>query len=323
MNKSLSASLRRTLLSCTLLLMSISSYANHIIGVDLTYAWVSGSTYKVILSVYGDCGETTAFPLLSSSVPVVCVYNGNTSSSTMTLAIQAPTTGLFSSPVCIADTLLTTCTSLSFTIPGIRKFVYSANVTLPSTSHYWRFVFNGDMGTSLLGASSAGRASNITNITAPGTSIIQLTDTLDNTYHNNSSPTLTTPPVPYFCLNNPNNYNPHGIDPDGDSLSFFLVNGKVGGGFGIGCGTLAFGNVTYTGTAWPGQPITDTTPITCNTGTFSFDHSSGNMSFTPNAAQKSLVVYNVQEYHNDTFIGTSQRELCMLIQTCTVKYKHK
>ena len=302
--------LSRTVFTVVLFLSFILTcrvaHASHIVGADLFYTHVSGSTYKITFVAYGDCGpaSSSSFATLPDAQPLICIYNGATYVTSISLTIDTPATpyaGHEITPVCPADTGLTQCTSTSYSIPGIKKFVYTGTYDVPSTSHYWRFLFTGSMGSS----SGAGRAAAITNI-GGGTSIA-LVDTLDNTYHNNSSPLLTTVPTPFFCLNEPDSYNPGGVDPDADSLSFFLVAGKSGAS---NCTTPAT-SVTYTG------GYTATNPLAVSAGSFSVSGTTGQINFTPNTTQRSLVVYNVEEYRNDTFIGTSQREMTFLVLTCT------
>jgi hypothetical protein len=149
--------------------------ANHIVGADLFYTYISGNTYKITFVAYGDCGPASSSPFsqLPSAQPRICIYDGNTSVSAINLVIDTPATpyrGDEITPVCPADSNRTQCTNTSYTIPGIKRFVYTGTYTLPYTSHYWRFVFNGNMGTTF-----AGRALAITNITATGNTI-QLID---------------------------------------------------------------------------------------------------------------------------------------------------
>ena len=279
------------IISCS----AVQSYASHIFGIDLYYTYVSGNTYTIKLVVYGDCSGA-AFPSLSTSVPVVKVYDGNTFINSVSLAIQAPSAGVEVTPVCPADVGNTTCTNLSNPIPGVKKFVYSANVTLTGTSSVWRFLFQGAMG-----SSSAGRSNSITNIVIPGLgSTIQLVDTLNNTTFNNSSAVYTTIPTPFFCLDIPANFNPGAVDPNGDSLVFNLVPG-------VDANTGS--NVTYI------SPYTATAPLATSAGTFSFSNTTGQLAFTPNVLQKSLVVYNVEEYSGGVLRGTTQREMTVVVIT--------
>jgi len=296
----------RGLLLSVLLLATGSVHASHVVGVDLFYTWVTGNTYKVTLMVYGDCGpaSSTAFETLLSAFPNICVYDGGTSVGNFNLTLQPPSTGVEITPVCPADISHTQCTNTSFSIPGIKKFVYSGTYTLPYASAVWRFVFIGFMG-----SGQAGRAAAITNITS-GT-IIELEDTLNNTVYHNSSPNLTVVPTPFFCLDNNDNYNPGAIDADGDSLAFYLVPGinspATGGSGATFCGIG--GPVAYI------SPYTPTAPLAVSS--FSFDRNTGQISFYPNALQRSLVVYNIREFRGGTFVGSSQREMTFLVLTCT------
>ena len=293
--------LARSLFVIILLSAGYNSFATHIVGVDLSYSWVTGTTYKITLVAYGDCAGAS-FPSLPGSTPLICIYDGNTSVASISLALQPPTAGIEITPVCPADSNKTQCTNISFSIPGIKKFVYSGNYTLPYNSAVWRFLFTGNMGPS---GGSAGRGSTITNISSPGTSIIQLVDTLNNLSSHNTSPALTVLPTPFFCLNQPDNYNPGATDIDADSLSFALVPAIDGT---TSCATLG-SPVTYV------SPYSGTSPLA--TSSFLFDPHTGQITFSPNILQRSLVVYNVEEYRGGTLVGTCQREMTFLVLTCT------
>src|ERR1019366_4418201 len=101
------------LLTVALLLMHSNTFASHIVGLELFYTHLTGNTYQITLVAYGDCGpaSSSAFSTLHLSAPVICIYNGNTSVSSISLAIQTPTAGLEITPVCPADSLLTQCTN--------------------------------------------------------------------------------------------------------------------------------------------------------------------------------------------------------------------
>ncbi len=300
----------KILISIVLLLsVSNKATASHIVGLDLFYTYVSGNTYSITLVAYGDCGpaSASAFSTLPTCTPFICIYDGNTLVDNVLLAVQPPDVGLEITPVCPG--IITQCADPASAIPGIKKFVYTATYTLPHTSNLWRFLFTGNMGSGSL----AGRAAAITNIVS-GT-ITELVDTLDNTITHNSNPNLTVGPTPYFCLDNSDNYNPGAIDPDGDSLVFFLVDGECADG-STSC--IPGGPVSYTGFAWPGQPITATTPLNVSGPSgFSFNQHTGQISFFPNVMQRCMVAYNIEEFRGNRKVGTCQREMTFLILTCT------
>jgi gliding motility-associated-like protein len=310
MKRTLPYFFRSLIIAVAFLFTGGTSFASHIVGGDIYYTWISGLTYRVTVVLYGDCGPASAgaFGTLPTGAPRVCVYNGPTSVTMLTLAIQAPNAGTEITPVCPAALSLTQCTNNTFAIPGIKKFVYSTNYTLPSTSSNWRFIFN-----SAYGASSAGRAAAITNIVGPGGTSMQLEATLNNTVYNNTSPSLTVVPTPFFCLNTPICYTPGAIDPDDDSLRFDLVSASNATG---NC-TAIGGPVTYTGTAWGATPVSATTPLRCAAGSFSFSTVNGQVCFNPDFIQRSIVVYNVSEFRDGMQVGTCMREMTFLVQNCT------
>ncbi len=289
---------------CTLLLLSGGwASASHLVGMDLKYTHITGNTYKITLIAYGNCGSNTgsgsAYSTLPTSTPTVYVLNGASLVATLTLAIEAPSAGTEITPVCPSELASTQCTDVTYAIPGIKRFTYSTTYTLPTTSQYWRFLFTG-----ALGASSAGRAAAITNLTGPGSTLIQLIDTLNNQYAPNNSPNLTIVPTPFFCNLNADNYNPGAIDADGDSLNFQLapaMNGSLTSTPGGMCGYVA--------------PYTPTNPLQVTTMTF--NTTNGQISFFPNGLQRSVVVYNIEEHRGDTLVGTSQREMTFTVLTCT------
>ncbi len=298
--------LRTTLLVFFVLATGVCR-ANHLVGMDMFYTHVSGYTYKVTLIAYANCGSAgsgSAYSALPTNTPAVHIYNGSSYLTTINLSIEPPSTGVEITPVCPADLLLTQCTNLSYTIPGIKKFTYSAYYTLPGTSSYWRFLFTGD-----LVGSSAGRATSITNISSTPVTSIQLESTLNNTTANNTNPVLSVIPTPFFCLNSDDNYNPGAVDPDGDALTFSLVAG-IDGTTSTTPGTP----VTYLGSFTPTAPLA--------TSKFTFDNTTGQISFYPNALQRSLVVYNIEERRGGVLVGSCQREMTFLVLTCTNTAPH-
>ncbi|MES2702348.1 MAG: T9SS type A sorting domain-containing protein [Bacteroidota bacterium] len=285
-----------------------SVQASHLAGADLQYTHVSGSTYKITVVLYGDCGPASAgaFSTLPSATPRVCIYNGSTLVTTLVLSVDTPSAGVeVTYP--LAAGVTTQCTDPSSTRRGIKKFTYSANYTVPSASSTWRFIFNGNHG-----SASSGRAAANTNVSSSTT--IQLIDTLDNTTYNNSSPAMNVTSPTYYCKDVVNTFYPTATDPDGDSLSFSLVDATNGTG---SCGTVG-GPVAYSSgfSAWPGQPVSGATPLQVAAGTFSVNAFTGAMSFLANSIQRAVAVYNLREYRSGVLVGTSQREMTVLVLTC-------
>ncbi len=314
MKRALPLYFRSIVLAVALLFGAGSSFASHIVGGDIYYTHITGLTYRITVVLYGDCGPASAgaFATLDAptAAPRICIYDGTTLLPGMPISIPFDTVastahGVEITPICEDSLILSQCLDPTNPIPGIKKFVYQGNYTLPHTSSDWRFIFNANYG-----PSSAGRAAAITNLAGVGS--MQLTATLNNTIYDNSSPNLTVVPTPFFCLNSPICYTPGAIDAEGDSLRFNLVPATYTGAGACGIGSPA----TYTGTAWPGTPVSATTPLRCVAGSFNFNPVSGQVCFDPNFLQRSIVVYTVSEYRGGTLVGTMQREMTFLVRTC-------
>ncbi len=266
--------------------------ATHFYGVDLFYTHVTGNTYKVTIVAYGDCSGAQ-FPTFATSRPRIHIRRGTTQFLADFLDAEPPKEGVEVTPVCPAELNNTTCKNPAGTVPGVKKFVYSKEFTLSGPAADWKFVYLGETD----GTAIAGRSNSLTNVSPPG--IIRLEATLDNTEQPNSSPEYTTIATPFYCVSRPTNFNPGAVDANADSLFYELVPGFD---------TAAL--VTYL----PGY--SGSNPLNVVPGAFTFSSSTGQLNFTPAILQKSLVVYRVSEYRNGKLVGTSMREMTVVIIAC-------
>ena len=198
-----------------LLLASVRASASHVYGADFYYTFVSGTTYTITMDIYGDCGGGS-FSTLTAATPEVQIKNGTTVVATVYLSLTGTPTDV--TPVCPAQSGNTRCATTSTTLPGVKKYTYTANYTLGSASANWVFKFTGDHVNS-----TAGRSGAITNIFSLSTTVLEAA--LNNVPGPNSSVIHTTIPTPFYCINKPAQFNPGAVDPNLDSLSYALVTG--------------------------------------------------------------------------------------------------
>src|SRR5436309_14238085 len=95
--------LRGVLCAGILLLFNFSAIANHLVGMDFFYTYVSGNTYKITLIAYANCGSAASSPaysVLPTNTPAVYIYNVDIFITTLNLAIEPPSTGAEITPVC-------------------------------------------------------------------------------------------------------------------------------------------------------------------------------------------------------------------------------
>jgi gliding motility-associated-like protein len=268
--------------------LSFQASATHIFGGELLYTWMHDNTYRLTLTMYGDC-SSSVFSSLHESRPFIAIYNGATLYDTLRLdtLLGSAAAGIEVSPVCPGQLKNTTCNN--GTLPGVKKFIYTDTIDLKTTSTAWSFIFAGDFL-----VSAAGRSSNITNVTPSSVGLVYLVATLDNSVKPNNSPTYTTIPTPFYCINLLQQYNQGATDADGDSLSFALTPALNGGS-----------PVSYV------SPFTYDHPLGADT--FSFNKLNGQLSFLPNIIQDGLVVTKVSEFRNGRLVGTSMREMTFIV----------
>ncbi len=291
------------LLLSTLLVLSRTSRANHLLGGELGYTYISTTgnvyTYKVTLSFFADCASNFpggAYAALGIATPQIRLYNGATLVTSQNLAINNALSDIEITPVCPDEAGNTTCSNVNNPIPGIRIFVYEGIFTLTGESTDWKFAFAGQISTTP--ATNAGRSNIIGNANINGgSSLMYLEAKLNNTVGPNSTPLFSSLPTPFFCVNKHQNYSLGAIDPDGDDMTFGLVPAME----------TATTNITYY------TPYTAVNPLPTLPGDYAFNGTNGQMTFTPSLVLNCVVVNAVNEYRNGVLVGTSMREMTFVI----------
>jgi gliding motility-associated-like protein len=299
----------KKIISILVLLVCIQTItkATHIFGGELTYQHISGNNYRFNLTIYADCaGNPTLLNNLYNALPIIERFNGTSSVDNFNLAL-VPGSGVEVTPVCPGQAANTTCANPSGgTVVGIREFKFTGTKNLNGTSANWKFVFWGDLN---INNNRTGRSSNITNINqssvcgGTGTSVMAFEATLNNVAGPNNSALFTTIPTPFHCINKPQSYNQGAVDADvTDALSFSLTQGIDGNQQ-----SLPYCFVQYVGA------YSYLNPLASAAGTFNFNATTGQLNYTPNVTQNSLVVIKVTETRNGVVVGTTMREMTFVV----------
>lgn len=258
--------------------------ASHIMGCDLIYQHLGGNQYRIKLTQYRDCSGI--LPSNSVSISVSSALCSQNFSLTANLDTGYP---IEVSAICGSQLPNTTCNG--GTVPGVQEYVYSVITTLPANCSDWKFSWY-----------DGNRNSAISTISSPGSAFIYIEATLNNlNFSGNNSPDFITKPVPYFGLNQPQNYSHSTVEPDGDVLVYSLV--------------APLDNSTTPVTFL--SPYSATYPISTTSGTFPFNTTTGQMSFTPNAIQNAVTAILVQEYRGGVLIGSVRRDIQMVVLNMT------
>ncbi|MFM9009096.1 MAG: SprB repeat-containing protein, partial [Bacteroidota bacterium] len=174
---------------------------------------------------------------------------------------------------------------------GIRKWMYAGQITLPSRQSDWTFSYSVCCRNCAISTISTPCASN---------SALYVEATLNNlSTGDNQSPAFDQVPVAYVCLGQTYRYN-HGIrEMEGDSLSIELVTPMTGPG----------STVNYLSGYSATQPL-------ATSGTFELDPISGDITFTPQQIQTTVLAIRVKEYRNGICIGSVVRDMQVHVQGC-------
>lgn len=278
-----------------LVLICFNAKADHVLGGELYYTHLTNNTYRITMTVFGDCAGGS-FSALNNAHPRINVLNERGEYNVLILDEDISQRAEVSN-VCPAEAANTTCKTPTGKVPGVTKFVYSATTELLPAER-WRFLFAGEMDAS--GKMQSGftfQISNVTNNSGFGF-YMYLEATLNNLKRPNSSPRFTTIPTPYYCINIPQQYNPGAVDKDGDRLSFELtkpidLNGII---------------TKYI------QPYSPTYPFSTTSGTVDHNRENGQMSFTPSKQEVVLVVQKTEEQHDGYVAGTCMRVMSFFMR---------
>ena len=256
--------------------------ASHSMGADISYQCLGGDSFLITLNFYRDCAgidaPTDALVSLSSAS---CGVSNLTFTLTQTNTQEV-------SPLCPAQLPSSTCNGGA--LPGVEQYTYSGVVYIPAQCTDW-----------LVSYTLCCRNDQITNLNSPGSYDLYIEAKLNNANGLcNNSPQFTSLPVPFVCAGQEFNYNHGAIDADGDSLVYTLINPLDGPGVYI----------PYSGGFSPTNPM--------NTiGGFGFDPVTGQMTFTPNGTQTAVVAVLVQEFRNGVEIGSTIRDIQIVVITCS------
>lgn len=294
---------------CALLLFfSPKLQATHLAGGDISYTHLGGDTFEIKLNLYWDCGGALGAPFvglptnnntnnINRQPPSgfgASRHNGTRivsacgSSVTPGWVLDNPG-GTEVSQLCADSLGSSECSGGS--LPGLERFTYIDTVVLASCSSWTVSYVNYARNTSV----------NVLN-SGSATMYIQaeINTVADST---NSTPVFNADPAPYYCLNDPANYDFQITDPDGDSISAFLESAlQITGG---GTGTIS--SLSYIFPFSSAQPISNS----------SFNSSTGVLTFTPTTAGNYIVVIEVRDYDTLGNVKSKvRRDFQVVVQSC-------
>ncbi|MBK7382150.1 MAG: SprB repeat-containing protein [Flavobacteriales bacterium] len=266
--------LRKFLLSLTTVL-SVSASATHFSGGEIYWHCLGNNQYEITMVVYRDCAGINVDPNVTLAFQSPC---GNTS-----LVVSTPS-GVEISQLCDLELPNSTCNGGS--LPGIQQYIYTGTITLAPCDS-WTISYT-----------NIYRNNAIVNLQNPGTQRTYIRAVLNTTVSPcNDSPQFSNTAIPFVCLGYPISYSFGAFDPEGDSLSYVLIDAM-----GLNGAPIPYVN-----------PNTGNTPIPGLT----LDPVTGQVNFTLATQGNWVVVVQVNHWVNGVLVGSIMRDMQFVAYPCT------
>lgn len=281
----------RVLLPLFLCLSVAPAWAAHIIGGEIYYDHLGGSSYRVTLDLYRDCGPgVTAF---DASVQIRAFTSTGAVHSTQTISYAGETIV----PVVIPNPCLAA----------------PPNVCVATTRYQAIFNLPPSAGGYTISYQRCCRVPSILNLLQPGNQGLTCTVRVPGQPNSdNDSPRFANYPPIVICVGETLVFDHSALDADGDSLAYLLCTPLHGGSMADPAPTP--GPPPYTGVPWgpgyTGAYQLDSSPP------MSIDPVTGQLSVSPTQQGAYAVGVCVQEYRNGVLLGTSTRDFTFTVVIC-------
>lgn len=262
--------------------------ASHAAGGEITYQWISDSTYRFYFNLYRDCSGVS-----EADTVRLCFKNPCNSATDFSILLNKAS-GVNGTTMQGCAQYKNNCDSPSSIVKGFRQWIYTGIAAMPARCSSWNI-------------SAWIQDRNTNNNVAIGTSFY--TESMMNnmgSYQGNSSPYFTTRPIPEVCINVPIAFNNGGTDPNGDSLVYEMILPRYAQGSCLSTPINITLNSAY---SLPSNPFS-------TNNTFWINNSDGTLNFTPYLVGSSSVTVRTKEYRNNVLIGRVDREVQIQVLNC-------
>ena len=273
--------------------------ASHIIGGEIFYDCLGGTTYKVTVKLYRDCNSSSGY---DTNLPITVFDGANNEIFDFTIP--------FPGAVQLAVTFNNPCV----TIPSgicVEEAIYVQTVTLPASSTGYTLSYQ-----------KCCRTGGTQNLTNPGDQGITLTIDIPAPADAicNNSPRFNNYPPLLLCSNQELVFNHSATDPDGDVLVYELCAPLKGGGttlFPPNCGTcpspIPALPPPYNSVVWAAG-FNHLNPF--GSGPIAINSSTGLLTATPTTPGFYAVGVCVKEYRAGVLLSTNVRDFIFQVLNC-------
>ena len=267
---------RKPFILSTLVLFAFSAFAVHDFGTEITYRCLSPGVYEFSLHKNLDCSAVPFPPTQTLSV------HSNSCNIHFNALLHLDT--VFDvSPLCPSVLAQSTCNGGN--LPGQEHYIFKDTLTLTPCVDW------------LIYYQQCCRSNVLTNFQQPANASYYVETRLNNLLEDcNNSPILHIEASHFLGVGHQVFLSPGAYDQDGDSLYFELVAPMEDSATSLG----------YLPPYNPMNPLG-------TAGGFHFDEKTGQMRFTPNVLEVTIVTLRISEFRNDQFLGSMTRDFMLWI----------
>ncbi len=296
---------------CTLLCFfcgSASLRASHIVGGEITYVCLGGTTYRITVDLYQDCDDGVPEAIDGDNPVYLAFYDADSNPTllkTDSIALQ------FGGSTDVPPNFNNDCV-LNPPRVCLKRARFVKEITLPASASGYYVV-----------TQRCCRNASIVNIQNPGNtgaSYFCRIPPSPSPFCNNSAVFRQYPPL-IICANNPLVYDHGADDPDGDSLTYEFCDAEQGlnvAGSGASISNPKpnppslppYRTVIYQSGYTPAVPLAGYPLVKISPST-------GLITGTPNIVGRFVVAVCCNEYRNGILINTTKREFQFVVTNCS------
>ena len=289
----------RLILAMMLVAASLSGFATHIVGGEISYEDLGGGTYRIRLVVYRDCGPTNANGTGFDDAAAVGIFNAN---GQLVDVVNIPLSfqNVDEVPVVLENPCGTPPPSVC-----VEQAVYQQVVEIGESPNGFTLSYQ-----------RCCRNPSIINLNNPddagATFTTQIPGTNDTTEPNSSPVWNSLPPVA-LCAGFDFFFDHSATDADGDSLAYIFCSPMFGGTPNQPAPNPPNGP-PYTGVSWaPGYSATY--PLDADPA-FEIDPVTGFITGHPTSAGQYVIGICVEEWRDGVLLSSSNRDFQFNVTVC-------
>ncbi len=277
---------------------SISSFATHLIGGEMTYNCLGDNLYEIKLIMYVDCGPSNTTGITFDDEGILSIYNSSNELVESISISEAEEIELSD------ETVGNDCLELPTDLCILRG-VYTVTVELPPIVGGYQLAYQRCCrNPSIINIVTPALFGNTYTTSIPGLELI--TDC-------NSSPSFEAYPPLALCLGDEINVNLSAIDPDNDSLVYSLTT-PLHGANDLDPTFISpppFVTIPWETGYSENYPI-DSNPI------IGINENSGSITGTPTQIGMYIIGVKVDEYRDGVFINSIVRDFRFMVVDCNI-----